>query len=50
VQINNIDNPKIIENVHIPSEVTSDIVDELVKTSTPTFDETRVREENISDI
>ena len=41
---------KIVEDVHFPFEVTSDIVDELVKTSTPILDETHVHEENISDV
>jgi len=49
VQIDDIDNLRIVENVHIPFEVTSN-VDELVKTSIPTLDETHVHEENISDV
>jgi len=50
VQIDDIDNLRIIEDVHIPFKVTSDVVDELVKTSTPTLDETHINEKNISDI
>jgi len=49
VQIDDIDNLRIVENVHIPFEVTSN-VDELVKTSIPTLDETHVHEENISNV
>jgi len=30
-QIEDIDNSRIVENVHIPSQITSDVVDELVK-------------------
>ena len=48
-KIDDIDNLRIVEDVHITSKVTSD-VDELVKTSTPTLDETHVYEENISDV
>jgi len=40
----------IVEDVHIPSEVTSNIVDELVKCIIPTFDETHVQEEGINDV
>jgi len=43
------DNSKIIEDVHISSQVTND-VDELVKSSTPVLDETHVHEESISDV
>ena len=50
VQIDDIDNSRIVEDVHIPSEVTSDVFDELIKTSTPTLDETYVHEENISNV
>jgi len=49
MQIDDIDNSRIIEDVHITSEVTSG-VDELVKTSTPTLDETHIHKENINDI
>jgi len=49
VQINDIDNSRIVEDVHIPSEVASD-VDDLVKSSTLILDETRIHEESISDI
>ena len=48
VQIDDIDNSRIVEDVHIPFKVTSD-VDVLVRTSTPTL-ETHVYEENISDV
>jgi len=48
-QIDDIDNSKIVEDVHILSEATSD-VDELVKASIPTFEEIHVHEENITDI
>ena len=46
MQIDNIDNSKTVEDVHIPSEVTND-VDELVKSSTPTLDETHIHVESI---
>jgi len=49
VQTNDIDNLRIVEDVHITSEVISD-VDEFVKTSTPILDGTRVHEENISNV
>jgi len=49
VCIDDIDN-LIVEDVHIPSEATSDIVDELLKSSTPTLDGIHVHEESISDI
>ena len=49
VQINDIDNSRIVEDVHIPSEVASD-VDDLVKSSILILDETRIHEESISDI
>jgi len=49
VQIENIDNSKIIEDAHIHHEVTNNIVDNLVKSSIVTFDETHVHEENIHD-
>ena len=39
-----IDNSRIVEDVHIASEVISDVVDELVKSSTPTLEEIHVRE------
>ena len=48
MQIDDIDNLRIVENVHIPFEVTND--DELVKSSTLTLDETHVHEESISNI
>jgi len=38
----------IVENVHIPFEVTNDV--ELVKTSVPTLNESHIHEENISDV
>ena len=50
VQIDDIDNSRIIEDVHISSEVTSDVVDELVKSNIPKLNKTRVHEENVSDI
>jgi len=40
---------KRVEDVHILSKFTSD-VDELVKASTPPFEEIHVHEENISDV
>ena len=49
MQIDDIDNLRIVEDVHVPSEITSD-VDEFVKASTPTFEETYVHEENISNV
>ena len=48
VQIDDIDNSRIVEDVHIHSVVTNN-VDELVKTSTPARDETHVHE-SISDV
>jgi len=50
VQINDIDSSRIVEDVHITSEATSYIIDDLMKSSTPTLDETLVHEENISDV
>jgi len=41
VQIDDIDNSRIIEDVHISPEVTSD-VDDLVKSRTPILNETHV--------
>ena len=49
VQIDDIDNSRIVEDVHIPLEVNSN-VDELVKSSTPTLDKNPVHEESISNI
>ena len=49
VQIDDIDNSRFVEDVHITSEVTSD-VDELVKSSAPTLEETHIHEENINDV
>jgi len=49
VQIDDIDNSRFIEEDHIPSEINSDVVDELVKSTTSTLDETRVHE-SISDV
>ena len=49
VQIDCIDNSRIIEGVHSPSEVTSD-VDDLIEFSTLTLDEIHVYEENISNV
>ena len=43
MQIDDIDNSKIVEDAHIPYEVTSDV--DLIKTSTPTLDETHIHEE-----
>ena len=48
MQIDDIDNLRIVEDVHIPSEVTSN-VDDLVKSCTPTLDETHIHKENIND-
>jgi len=50
VQIDDIDNLRIVENVHIPSEITSDVVDNLVKSSTLTLDEPHVYKESISGV
>jgi len=47
VRTDDIDNSRIIVDVHIPSEVTSDILDELVKSNTPALEEIHVREESI---
>ena len=49
VQIDNIDNSRIIEDVHSPSEVTSN-VDDLIESNTLTLNEIHVNEENISDV
>ena len=46
---NDINDSRIVEDIHILSEITSD-VDELVKSSTPILDETHVHEESISDV
>jgi len=40
---------RIVDDVHIPSEVTSN-VDDLIKSSTPTLEEIHVHEESISDV
>ena len=50
MQIDDIDNLRIIEDVHIPSEVTNDVDDEIVKSSTPALNDTHVHEKIISDI
>jgi len=50
VQINDIDNSRIVEDIHIPYEVTNDVVDELVKSSISALDKTHVFVESISDI
>jgi len=50
VKIDHIVNSRIVENVHISSKVTSDFVDEIVKTNIPTLDETRVHKENFGDV
>ena len=47
MRTDDIDNSRIIVDVHIPSEVTSDILDELVKSNTPALEEIHVREESI---
>jgi len=49
VQIDDIDDSRIVKDIHITFEFTSD-VDELVKTRTLTLDETHIHEENINDI
>ena len=49
MQIGDIDNSRIVEDVHVTLEVTSDVY-ELVKTSTPTLDETHIHEGNINDV
>ena len=41
---------RIVENVHIYSEVISDIVDELIESSAPALDEIHAHEESISDV
>jgi len=48
VQIDDIDNSRIIQYVCIPSEVMSD--DDLIKSSTSTLDKIHVHEESISDV
>jgi len=47
VHTDDINNLRIVEDVHIPFEVTSD--DELVKSSTSALDETRVHKDGIND-
>ena len=42
------DNLRIVEDIHIHSEVTSDVVDDLVKFSTLTLYETHVHKESVS--
>jgi len=37
-----------VEDVHIPSEITSDV--DLIESSMPTLDEIHIHEENISDV
>jgi len=49
VHIDDINNSRIVEDVYIPSGVTSD-VDELVNTNIPTLDETHVHEESMNDV
>ena len=50
VRIDDINDSRIVEGVHILSEVTSDVVDELIKFSTPTLNEIYVHEESVSDV
>ena len=50
MRIDDIDSSRIVEDVHIPSVVTSDVVDELIKSSTPALDEIHVHEEIISNV
>ena len=50
MQIDDIDNSRVVEDVHIPSEVISDVIDDLIKSSTSILDETPVHEESISDV
>jgi len=49
VQIHDNDNSRIVEDVHIPSEVTSDVND-LVNSSTPALDVIHVHEKSIGDV
>ena len=49
MHIDDIDDSRIIEDVNLPSEATSD-VDELIKFSTLALDEIHVHEESISDV
>ena len=49
LQIDDIVNSRIVEDVYVPPEVTSD-VHKIVKTITLTLDETHVHEENIGDV
>jgi len=48
VQIDDIDNSRIVEDVHIFSKDISD--DDLIKSGTPTLDEIHVHKENINDV
>jgi len=48
VQIDDIENSKIVEDVYIPSEITSDV--DLIKSNTLALDETPIHEESISDV
>ena len=46
----NTDNLRIVENVYIPFEITTDVVDGSVKSSTHALDEIFVHKESISDV
>jgi len=50
VRIDDIDNLRIVEDVHIFSEISSDIVDELIKSSITALDEINVHDESIIDV
>ena len=50
VRIDDIDYLRIVEDVHISSEISSDIVDELIKSSITALDEINVHDESISDV
>ena len=50
MQIDDNNNLRIVKDVHISWKVTSNVFDKLIKTSTPSLNETHVHEENISDI
>ena len=47
MRIDDIDNSRIIKDVCISSEVTSDVSEELIKSSTPTLNEIHAHEKSI---
>ena len=47
---NDINNSKIVEDVHILSEITINVVDDLIKSNTPIVDEIHIHEESVNDV